>query len=67
MEVGIRLWSEGLPAVPLALFPPQADNDANLTEERAVGLYINYSFNQNLPFSIETKVVKLNIEVDKLN
>ena len=30
-------------------------------------LYINYSFNLNIPSSVEIKVVKLNIEVNKLN
>ena len=30
-------------------------------------LYIDYSFNPNLPSSIETKVVKLNIKLNKLN
>ena len=30
-------------------------------------LYVNYSFNQHLPSSIEAKVVKLNIAVNKLN
>ena len=30
-------------------------------------LYANYPFNPNVPSLIETKVVKLNIEVNKLN
>ena len=41
-----------------------------MTEAGAVDfimLYVNYSLNQNLTSSIETKVVKLNIEVNKLN
>ena len=52
----------------LGHFRPQAHKYAHLTEAEAADfsiLYINYSLNQNLPSSIETKV--LNIEVNKLN
>jgi hypothetical protein len=41
-----------------------------LTEAEAADFsiqYIDYSLTQNLPSSIETKVVKVNIEVNKLN
>ena len=41
-----------------------------MTEAGAVDfimLYVNYFLNQNVTSSIETKVVKLNIEVNKLN
>ena len=44
-------------------------NDAHFTESEAVDfsiLYAKNSFNQNLPYSIETKVVKLNIDLNKL-
>ena len=56
--------------LPLTLFLPQAHKDAHLTEAEAADfsvLYLNYSFNLNLPSSIETKVVKCNIAVNKLN
>ena len=59
---GLRDWQPCL-----CHFLPQAHKDAHLTKEEAVDfsiLYINYSFNLNLPSSIKTKVVKLNIEVN---
>ena len=50
------------------IFLPQAHN--MLTESDAADfslLYANYPFNKNLPSSIETKVMKFNIEVNKIN
>ena len=43
---------------------------AHLTEADAIYfiiLHVNHYFSQHLPSSIETKIVKLNIEVNKLN
>ena len=52
----------------LAIFLPQAHNmltDSDVADFSL--LYTNYPFNQNVPSSIETKVMKFNIEVNKIN